>query len=154
MIRLEIDGWEANIGFSAAHILPEHDKCGRLHGHNYGVHARVEGTEGEKGFVLDFIQLKNKLRDIVEEMDHRVILPAGKARVSGSEVLVTLDDKNYVLPREDVLMLDIRRSTTEELAGYILKRVLDVLDIPDNIVSIEIGVDESRGQGAWVKKIL
>ncbi len=154
MIRLEINGWEAHIGFSAAHILPEHDKCGRLHGHNYAVHARVEGFKGEQGFVLDFIPLKEKLRAIAQELDHRVILPAGTVKESENEISIKLSGKRYVFPREDVLLLDIRRSTAEELAGYILKRVIEELEIPDSIVAIEIGVDESRGQGAWVKKKL
>ncbi len=153
MIRLEINGWEAHIGFSAAHILPEHDKCGRLHGHNYAIHARVEGAKGEQGFVLDFIPLKGKLRDIANELDHRIILPAGTAEESENEISIKLGSKRYVFPREDVLLLDIRRSTAEELAGYVLKRLLEELEIPDSIVTIEIGVDESRGQGAWVKNL-
>ncbi len=153
MIRLEIDGWNARIGFSAAHILPEHDKCGRLHGHNYAIHARLEGGEGEQGFVFDFIPLKAILRGIAEELDHRLILPVSMKK-EGDEVEVKLAEKRYVFPREDVLFLEIERSTAEELARYILQRLLEELAPPKNLRLIEIGVDESRGQGAWVKKEL
>ncbi len=154
MIRLEIDGWDARIGFSAAHILPEHDKCGRLHGHNYAIHTRLEGVEGEQGFVFDFIPLKAILRKIAQELDHRLILPLHMKGENEDEVEVKLVGKRYVFPREDVLFLDIQRTTAEELAKYILQRLLDELVPPENLRCIEIGVDESRGQGAWVKKVL
>lgn len=154
MIRLEIDGWEARIGFSAAHILPEHDKCGRIHGHNYAVHARLEGYPGKQGFVLDFIPLKEALRRVADRMDHKIIIPAHYVDEQGEELEIKFDDKRYVFPREDVLLLDITRSTAEELAGYILKKILEELELPDSVVAVEIGVDESRGQGAWVKKKL
>ncbi len=154
MIRLEINGWDANIGFSAAHILPEHDKCGRLHGHNYAIHARVEGIEGDHGFVFDFIPLKAILRNIAKDLDHRLILPTSMKEENKGEVEVKLVGKRYIFPREDVLFLDIERTTAEELAGYILQCLLEELTPPKNIMCIEIGIDESRGQGAWVKKEL
>ncbi|RLF42165.1 MAG: 6-pyruvoyl tetrahydropterin synthase family protein, partial [Thermoplasmata archaeon] len=43
MSYIEIDGWRANIRFSSAHIIPEYDKCGRLHGHTYAIHAKIYG---------------------------------------------------------------------------------------------------------------
>lgn len=154
MIRLEINGWDAHIGFSAAHILPAHDKCSRLHGHNYAVHARIEGTEDEQGFVFDFIPLKAILRNITEELDHKIILPSSSNNGGEDRVELTVKGKSYVFPREDCLFLDIERTTAEELAAYILRCLLDELKVPENVNSIEIGVDESRGQGAWVKKEL
>ena len=46
---ITIDGWNAKIRFSSAHVIPEYEKCGRLHGHTYEVHAKVFGKTDEKG---------------------------------------------------------------------------------------------------------
>src|SRR5207247_345143 len=64
--------------FAAAHFitLPGH-RCETLHGHNYRVGAVVEGgLEPETWFVVDFIALKRLLKELTEELDHRVLLPA------------------------------------------------------------------------------
>ncbi len=156
MIRLELNGWEAHIGFSASHILPEHDKCGRLHGHNYAVHARIEGEETEEGFVLDFLPLKKGLRKIADELDHRMLLAKdlGSWEDDSEEVEIELNGKRYVFPREDVKFIDAEHTTTEQLSRYVMERVQEVIDLPDNIHALEIGVDESHGQGAWVRREL
>ncbi|MCD6411585.1 MAG: 6-carboxytetrahydropterin synthase, partial [Thermoplasmata archaeon] len=70
---IRIDGWKAGIKFSAAHIIPEYEKCGRLHGHSYAIHAKVYGNPNEKGIIMDFIHLKNNLKEIAEELDHKIL---------------------------------------------------------------------------------
>lgn len=156
MIRLELNGWDARIGFSSSHIIPGHKKCGRLHGHNYAISARIEGMETADGLVLDFITLKKELRRIADELDHRTLIARGGNlfQVCGEEVEVTVGEKRYVFPREDVVLLDIGHSTTEDLAKYVLDRLVEEYHIPENIKVMEIGVDESPGQGAWVRREL
>ncbi|MFW6038810.1 MAG: 6-pyruvoyl trahydropterin synthase family protein [Candidatus Saliniplasma sp.] len=156
MIRLELNGWDAHIGFSASHILPGHYKCGRMHGHNYALNARILGEESSEGLVFDFLPLKKKLRKIADELDHKVLLAKGMngLRKDGDEYEINIDGKRYVFPEEDVMMLDINQATTEELARYLLERVIDDIDFPDTIRVVEIGVDESRGQGAWARRKL
>jgi len=53
-----------------AHLLPGHPKCGRLHGHTYRVEVVVEG-ELKEGMVLDFAELKRRIRDVLSRYDHR-----------------------------------------------------------------------------------
>ncbi|MEJ2716177.1 MAG: 6-carboxytetrahydropterin synthase QueD [Deltaproteobacteria bacterium] len=60
------------VGFSAAHRLRDYKgKCEHLHGHNYkvDVRARSERT-GEGGMVIDFGELKEAARPILEKLDH------------------------------------------------------------------------------------
>jgi 6-pyruvoyltetrahydropterin/6-carboxytetrahydropterin synthase len=61
--------------FEAAHILWNHPgKCSRLHGHSYKVNIEVTGEVMlETGFVLDFADLKNIVRPIIERFDHRCL---------------------------------------------------------------------------------
>ena len=53
-----------------AHLLPGHPKCGRLHGHTYKVEVVVEG-EMTEGMVLDFADLKARVRAVLARYDHR-----------------------------------------------------------------------------------
>ena len=70
-----MDGWRSNIRFSSAHIIHEYEKCGRLHGHTYAIHAKIYGEPDSKGIILDFSILKEKLREIADELDHKVLIP-------------------------------------------------------------------------------
>ena len=72
---VEVDGWKSHILFSSAHIIPEYEKCGRLHGHTYAVHVRIVGKPDEKGIIIDFSLLKNILKEIVNYLDHKVLIP-------------------------------------------------------------------------------
>jgi len=74
-MRLEINGWSSKITFSASHIIPGHEKCGRLHGHDYAINAKIEGEIGPNGVIMDFISVKEFLREVASELDHRVMIP-------------------------------------------------------------------------------
>lgn len=58
--------------FSAAHAIPGHKKCGKVHGHNFEVSVEVSG-ELKNGMVMDFFELKKILREILEKLDHRLL---------------------------------------------------------------------------------
>jgi 6-pyruvoyltetrahydropterin/6-carboxytetrahydropterin synthase len=53
-----------------AHFLPGHSKCGSLHGHTYKIEITVEG-EARNGMVVDFADLKQSARDVLNQYDHR-----------------------------------------------------------------------------------
>ena len=53
-----------------AHFLPGHPKCGSLHGHTYKVELVVEG-EVRQGMVMDFADLKQSMREILVQYDHK-----------------------------------------------------------------------------------
>ncbi len=58
--------------FDAAHYLPEHRSCGKLHGHTYRVEVVLEG-EPKEGIIIDFAEVKAALREVLAEYDHRVL---------------------------------------------------------------------------------
>jgi len=53
-----------------AHFLPDHPKCGALHGHTYKVEIIIEGQKRD-GMILDFADLKQIVRNVLGEYDHR-----------------------------------------------------------------------------------
>jgi len=68
--------WELVVteGFSAAHSLPYHrGKCSSLHGHNYRVSVGIgaEGTLGVEAMVVDAVEARDALREVLEQVDHK-----------------------------------------------------------------------------------
>ncbi len=153
-IRLKVDGWEKSITFSASHILPGHERCGRIHGHNYAIHLRIEGEPREKGVVYDFVPIKSKLREVAERFDHRILIGGDSENVDvrEDEVLFEINENRYIFPKSDAVILDLKRTTAENLAKHILEKIIEEMQFPENIKAVEIGVDESHGQGAWVRR--
>lgn len=150
---LTIDGWRAGIRFSSCHMIPHHEKCSRLHGHTYVLHLRIEGYPDENGFLMDFSIIKEALRQIADRLDHRVLLPGRnpylKVQAEGKTVEVNYQEKNYLFPVEDVVILDINTLTAECLSRYIAEEFVRLAGVPENILRVSAGVDEGPGQGAW-----
>lgn len=63
--------------FDAAHFLPyvpEGHKCGRMHGHTYRVVVAVTGeVDPDTGFIIDFGDLKEVVKPIIDDLDHQVL---------------------------------------------------------------------------------
>ena len=61
--------------FSSGHYLRNyHGRCENPHGHNYRVLVTLVGEElDQTGLLLDFKELKQLLRPIVDYLDHRMI---------------------------------------------------------------------------------
>lgn len=153
MSILEIDGGYAGIRFSACHFIPHHEKCSRLHGHSYIVRLRLEGDIGADGMIMDFVVLKKKLKEMIDGMDHAVLLPARSAEVKitseGDSVTVDNCGKRYVFPAMDVRMLDVPTTTAEEMSKMMAEKLTKEIEIPENVRSLSVGLDEERGQTAW-----
>jgi len=61
--------------FAAGHALRGYrGKCENVHGHNYRVRALIAGeTLDAAGLLVDFVDLKQILRAIIEKLDHRFL---------------------------------------------------------------------------------
>lgn len=72
------DKWQLMVKeeFSAAHALRNYEgKCEKLHGHNFMVEVCVEGEilDPNTGMLLDFKILKNKLKTVLDGLDHCIL---------------------------------------------------------------------------------
>ena len=139
--------------FSAAHFITFNGNvCERLHGHNWRVSAEIHGPLDENEYVVDFIALRDTLKVIVDELDHRMLLPTDhpwiKVDSNDKEVEVTFEDRRWVFPKEDCVILPIPNTTAERIAGYIGRRLLDSLESRTGTrpALARIGVDENYGQ--------
>ena len=61
--------------FAAGHALREYKgKCENVHGHNYRVQITVEGERLNRiGLLVDFVELKRVVREVVDRLDHQFI---------------------------------------------------------------------------------
>jgi 6-pyruvoyltetrahydropterin/6-carboxytetrahydropterin synthase len=141
--------------FSAGHFVTvQGDTCEGLHGHNFRVAAEVHGPLDENQYVLDFVALRDTLRAIIGELDHRVLLPTEHPLIrvapGQQEVEVTCDRRRWSLPRSDCLLLPMPNTTTELLARYVGQRLLDELAsrIGRRPALVRIEIEESPGFSA------
>jgi 6-pyruvoyltetrahydropterin/6-carboxytetrahydropterin synthase len=153
-VRLEKD----YLVFSAAHFITFNgDVCERLHGHNYRVRAEIHGPLDINQYVIDFIALRDTLKGICDELDHHVLLPTQHPRIRVTadewEVLAQYDDRRWVFPRGDCVLLPVANTTAELLARYIAQRLLTELFHKTGVrpALTRVGVDENLGQWGEVE---
>jgi 6-pyruvoyltetrahydropterin/6-carboxytetrahydropterin synthase len=139
--------------FSAAHFITfGNNLCERLHGHNYRVLGEIRGALEANGYVVDFIALRDSLAALVAELDHRVLLPTGhptiRVHADTKEVLVNFEDRRWVFPRGDCVLLPVMNTTTELIARHLGERLRDDLALRTGVrpVFVRIEVDENHGQ--------
>lgn len=145
--------------FSAAHFITFNKNiCERLHGHNYRVEATIGGPLDENYYVVDFIAVRDAMQAIVQELDHHMLLPTKHDQIhvkaDEKEVVVRFEDRRWIFPLDDCILLPVQNTTSELLAKYIGNRLLDQMQQTIDYVpeSIRVGVDENNGQwGIWSK---
>jgi len=154
-----------NIVFASAHFitLPGH-RCEPLHGHNYRARVVVEGgLDPEAHFVLDFAELKDLMRQLTDEMDHRVLLPLVnpklEIRQQGEAITVAYEGAlRYTFPKRDCALLPLPNTTVEMLAQYLAGRAKTALEHRAGraveLKSVEVEVEENFGQSATYREEL
>src|SRR5262245_38103142 len=139
--------------FSAAHFITFNGNvCERLHGHNYRVTAEVFGPLDQNQYVVDFIALRDVLREVVLELDHHMLLPTEhpqiRVKADAESVEVTFEHRRWVFPRGDCVLLPLVQSTAELLARHIGRELFVRLAARANFrpKRLRIAVDECEGQ--------
>ena len=64
------------------------------------------------------------------------------------------ENNTYQLPTNNCVFLPINATTAEQIATYILQELQTKITFPKNVTSLDLGVDEGYGQGAWITKKL
>lgn len=141
--------------FSSGHFITyQGDQCEPLHGHNYRTAVEVEGPLDENQYVFDFIALRDLTRAIIDELDHRMLLPTRSRLITltedGANWLVRYRDRRWSFPRDECVPLPIENTTAERLADHIGARLRDEfqsrgMGLPE-VMRVE--VEECFGQSA------
>src|SRR4051812_37135477 len=130
--RFKVRVTKDHLVFCSGHFISyEGDKCERLHGHNYRATVEIEGDLDANAYVFDFIALKNYMKTITDELDHRMMLPTRNTLIAveagARSVRVHYRDREWLFPRDDCVLLPIENTTAELLARYIGQRLLEEL---------------------------
>ena len=143
------------LSFSAAHFITyDGHKCETLHGHNYRVRRRLAGSLDENYYVIDFTQVKKLMKGLCDALDHRMLLPQHnpilELQLDSDSITVRYKHRQFVFPREDVLLLPIPNTTAEMLAQYLCGQALTALRemSPAPLAWVELEVEEAPGQSA------
>ncbi len=141
---LEIDGRTRGLTWSAAHIIPGHPKCGRLHGHDYILNIRLYFNDDDSlkkiGYKVDYGDVKKVAKSIIERMDHHFMVPDNAKEDNG-----VVYYNNVSVGIDQVCKLPLTVVSSENLAIYIKSELKKHF----NDYDIECGVFEGEGQGAW-----
>lgn len=141
--------------FSAAHFITFNGNiCERLHGHNWRVAVEVTGGLDENGYVFDFIALRDATQQLVAELDHRMLLPTQHPLIAvtadDTEVTARFEQRRWVFPREDCVLLPIANTTAELIARWMAERLRDTIHSRPghHVAALSVDVEENFGQWA------
>ena len=127
-------GGDGTFAFSAAHAGLHDGQFEPLHGHSFTVTLRLHGEPDEAGMVCDFTGAKKALAVAIAPLKRRTLMPAappgGRCEREGSQVVIECGDSFYSLPARDVVLLPVPNTTTEQLAAWLLARVMPALAAP------------------------
>ena len=137
---------ETQIKFSASHFLKEPSQCSKLHGHNYYVSVELKAPLDENYVVVDFIELKEKVKSIAEPLDHHVLIPELSndliiSKTSESIEIITNSNKRYVFPKMDVTLLPLPATTSELLAKFFHDKLKEIY--PHKRITVKLGETKS-----------
>lgn len=80
------------------HGLPEGHKCGRMHGHNYGIELTVaQKGELRLGMIIDAEHLDADFRPIFLRLDHRCLNECGDSTPAGETMAAQPTAENLAL---------------------------------------------------------
>jgi 6-pyruvoyl-tetrahydropterin synthase len=127
-------GGSGKFAFSAAHAGLHDGEFEPLHGHSFTVTLRLHGEPDKTGMVCDFTEAKNALAGVIAPLKRRTLMPAsppgGRCDHDGSQVIIGCGTKLYSLPAEDVVLLPLPNTTTEQIADWLLTQLVPSLDAP------------------------
>jgi 6-pyruvoyltetrahydropterin/6-carboxytetrahydropterin synthase len=148
--RIEIS--KEALNFSVGHftIFSKTDRE-NLHGHNFQLQCQATAPLNDEGLLFDYAILKKLLKQLCDELDEQVILPAHSPHLQLGEegVYLTAEfngEKLYFLHR-DVTVLPIANSTVEEFSHYFLGKIREHESLQGKgIVALTVKVSSNTGQ--------
>lgn len=151
---IEIDGKQNNLRFSAAHFIPTIEKCSRLHGHDYSVSLRLTGDPVD-GILIDYGVIKQIIRKLIEDIDHKVIVPRSSkfstVKKNTESFEVKYGGKSYMFPAGDVYELDADFSSSESMCRIMCNKIAEKLKPYSNLQNLSVCLYEGPGQSACVE---
>lgn len=139
--------------FAAAHFtLFSATERENLHGHNFHVTLDANAPVQADGLTFDYNILKKALKALCDELDEQVLMPTDSPYLEIQDAegytWVTFANERIPFLSRDLTLLPVRNVTVEELAQYLLDRLLaessiQALDMNHLVLRC------SSGEGQW-----
>jgi len=121
--------------FSAAHRLEGHPKCGRLHGHNYKVVLHLSSnTLDEMGFIMDFGDVDEHIKPLIDQMDHMYLSSLSNAQANDPYSQIASD-------RGEIFKFPAQDSTAEWMASVFHAHVMNSIRGSGDPISIRAFIE-------------
>ncbi len=137
---------------SSAHFVCSDSSFEGVHGHNFRISVEVDGPTRD-GIVVDFYKIRNMVSGVVQQLDHRLIVPRLCKKIRVEEMAKNLEIKlpssRIRVPKGDVFFLDASNSTAEEIASFI-SRQLDQ-ELPEDVRLVSVEVEEEPRSAAILR---
>lgn len=155
MERWGLDLAKEYFKFSAAHFLIFPDgSAERLHGHNYRVFVEIDGGLDAHGLVLDFKCVKPVVRELCDSLDEHLLVPGNHPELKVSDIgeghmEVRYRESRYTMPTGDLIVLPINNTSSENLATWFGKKLLEEFSQRFPAVEVQrlqVKVEETSGQ--------
>lgn len=155
-LRHSIKVYKQYFNFASSHFLIFDDGTREpLHGHNYRVMVKGEAPSLKSDMVFDFLDVKPIVREVCDSLDHRLLLPRDNPHLKIHEQdksfhLQTPDESEFVVPKQDVLILPLPNTSAERLAMYLCDEIrrLTMERFQFSFAVLEVEVEETPGQSA------
>ena len=140
--------------FSAGHFITyAGNQCERLHGHNYRVEVEVRGPLDENHYVFDFIAIRDAAAKIALSLDHHMLLPTQSQLIHVTkgerETTAQFENKRWVFPNEDCVLLPMPNTTAELLGKWFAERLFEELKKKCGVTPHELKVSVEENFGQW-----
>lgn len=154
--RIEVTG--DDLTFCSAHFLTFGGGASEsLHGHNYRVTVGLGGELDAHRMVHDFVDLRQRIRRLLDALDHRVLLPSKSPSLEVTRgdgaVCAVREEKEYRFPESDVVLLPVENTTAEMLASHIADALAEELvELGAGPGDLVVELEEGPGQVASVSR--
>ena len=139
--------------FAAAHFtLFSAAERENLHGHNFQVTLDADAPMQDNGLTFDYNILKRAVKKLCDDLDEQVLMPTRSPYLEIDEqedyTYVVFNGERIPFLKRDLTLLPIRNITVEELAQYLLAKLLEREDI--RALSIDhMLLRCASGEGQW-----
>lgn len=121
-----------------------------LHGHNYTTELTIEATQ-----LVPFSVYKEALSKVTDAWDEKVLLASGNKhfKILGEGkggLSFSLCKKNYLIPADEVVLLEVDNVTSESISQIGLETFLAALPVKVKklLRRVSLRIEETPGQGA------
>ena len=139
--------------FAAAHFtLFSATERENLHGHNFQVTLDADAPMHDDGLTFDYNILKKAVKQLCDDLDEQVLMPSRSPYLQIEEqddyTFIIFNGERIPFLQRDLTLLPIRNITVEELAQYLLEKLLEREDIQ------ALAIDHmllrcASGEGQW-----